>query len=824
MKKSIFTFLILVVLPTLVWAQYDLSGTISHSETGEPIVGANIVLNNGFKGAVSDKNGMFYIDGLRGGEYHLSVSFIGFQTYTQNLLISNTEKLTIDLIPKNVLTDEFIVSSLRVSDKTAMATTNVDKEELELLNLGQDFPYLLNYTPSVVTTSDAGAGIGYTGIRIRGTDATRINVTINGIPYNDAESQGTFWVDLPDFASSVNNVQIQRGVGSSTNGAAAFGGSINVQTATLQEKAYGEINTGYGSFNTWRNNVQFGSGLISNHFTIDGRLSKITSDGYIDRASADLTSLFLSGGFYHKNHILRANVFTGHEVTYQSWNGVPEGRVTGNEEEVERIISEFFLDGDAADNLRNGDRRYNEFTYDDQVDDYQQDHYQLLYAGSFNDFSLNLGFNYTKGFGFFEQFRAFDDIANYGLDNQLVVGEDTTVIDATDLIRRKWLDNDFYVGTYALGYTKNNVKLTLGGAYSRYIGDHFGEVIWAQFMGNGNIRHRFYDNEGDKSDFNIFLKGEHQLTSKLNLFGDVQFRRVTHHIKGLEEDLGVVDIKRDFNFFNPKVGVSYDLNDQHNVYTSFSIGNREPNRSNILFNNVTPTAETLRDLELGYRWNARKYAISANYYFMHYKDQLVPTGELDDVGAVVQVNVPQSYRTGIELVGTWKPLRNLSYTINATFSQNKIKEFSLPTFIYDNPFNYGFQGDTTIVYENTDIAFSPNIIAGSNLTYQPIKGLSLSLLSKFVGKQFLDNTANDKRSLAAYGTVDLKTSYSFSLGPIKEVEFSLLVNNLLNTQYSSNGYTWFVLFNESGTVQESNYNFLYPQAGINFLSGLKVRF
>ncbi len=804
MKYSIQTLVLAFLLTFSVFslqAQHAIFGTVSNQEA-EPIVGANVILTNTFGGTVTDSEGQFRLENLQSGTYQLQIRFVGFETYEKEIELTEDIELRVALPIAEILSDEVVVASTRATKNSATTYSDLNKEEIERLNLAQDVPFLLQQTPSTVINSDAGAGVGYTGIRIRGTDATRINVTINGIPLNDSESHGVFWVNLPDFGSSIENIQIQRGVGTSTNGAGAFGGSVNILTGKLNREAYGETNHTFGSFNTRKHNLAFGSGLLSDKFVIEGRLSKITSDGYIDRASSDLDSWFLSTAYYGKNTLIRFNAFAGREVTYQSWYG----------------IDEFQLEND---------RTANYYTYENEVDNYGQDHYQLHFAQSLSsNLNFNLAGHYTKGAGYFEQFKDSESLADYGLENTTVfeeIGGEMVLIEETDLIRRKWLDNDFYGFTTSFNYQKDKLNATLGGAWNSYEGDHFGEVIWAQFAGNGNLRHRFYDNVGDKKEFNIYLKADLQASDKLNAFVDLQYRSIDYLIDGIDEDQGAVNIQNDYNFFNPKFGLNYQLAKRSNVYASFAVAHREPTRGNIVDNAIPPVEEQLQDIEIGYQYQGNRAAFNANFYYMNYMDQLVPTGNLNDVGAVIQENVAESYRMGIELSGGIQLSSKLKWEANATLGTSNISEFTQSTSIFTDDVNWGYVGDTTITFTDTEIAFSPNIIAASTLTFTPAKNLDFRLLSKYVGEQFLDNTSNDNRKLDAFFVNHLQLEYKLENVLFKEIGFNLLVNNVFNVLYEPNGYTYYILFGENNP-SPTNYNFYYPQAGANFLMGMKVRF
>ncbi|MEQ9007796.1 MAG: TonB-dependent receptor, partial [Ekhidna sp.] len=643
------------------------------------------------------------------------------------------------------------------------------------------------------------------------------NVTINGIPVNDSESHGVFWVNMPDFASSVDNIQIQRGVGTSTNGAAAFGASVNLQTNVPSQDAYAEVNNSFGSFNTRKHTLMYNTGLLNNKWSFESRLSKIASDGYIDRAESDLQSYFLSGGYYGDKTIIKALVFGGHEITYQSWWGTPQAVLDNDREGIEEVISNNGYTLEQAENIRTAGRTFNYYLYENEVDNYKQDHYQLHFSHQLNNaLTFNVAGHYTYGRGYFEQFRNDDDFSDYGLEN-VELGD--TTITSTDLIRRRWLDNDFYGTTFSLNYLKDDFDITLGGAWNKYDGDHFGEIIWAQYASNSDIRQRYYDNVGLKTDFNAYLKFNYQLND-LNLFADMQVRKIDYETIGIDSDLRTISVGNDYTFFNPKVGATYTLNETSNVYASFAVSNREPVRNDFVDapNGVTPKHETLNNLEVGYRKFGQDFSFQANYYLMDYENQLVLTGELNDVGSSVRQNVPNSYRTGVELVGSFKLTDQLQWEANVTLSKNKIKNFT------EILYNYGPAWDEFNVeetqFKDTDISFSPNVIGGSRLTFSPIDGFEASLMSKYVGKQYLDNTSNDARSIDAYFVNDFRMSYNFRVSSVKNVNISLLVNNILSEEYSSNGYT-FGYAAGSYVVRE---NYYYPQAGRNFLLALNLRF
>ncbi|HYQ58165.1 MAG TPA: TonB-dependent receptor, partial [Draconibacterium sp.] len=725
--------LLLQLMAVIAFGQINLTGVVKGD--GETLAGASVVIEDSYYGVSTNANGSFELKNLEPGDYTLVVSFIGFEQEKINLKLSASRNIEVELEPSFVLTDEVLISATRAGDKTPVAYSNVTADEISKRNMGQDIPFLLNLTPSFVTTSDAGAGVGYTNFRVRGTDLNRINVSVNGIPLNDAESHGTWFVDQPDMASSLENVQIQRGVGTSTNGAAAFGASINLQTNSLNKDAYGTYKTAAGTFNTFKNTLSAGTGLINDHFSVDVRLSKVTSDGFIDRASSDLKSFFISGGYYSENTIIKLNVFTGYEETYQAWYGVPTVRLNNDTQGMQRYADHWLMSQDEVDHMMASDSRtYNYYTYDKQVDHYVQDHYQLHFSHKFNpNLNLNASLHYTRGRGYYENFEADEDLEDYQLPYP-VVGNDTVF--TTDLVNRKWLDNHFYGFTYSLNYNKNNSNFTFGGGYNIYDGDHYGNVIWAQYLGDADPNHEWYSGNGLKKDFNVFAKYNWQVAEKLNLFADLQYRRIDYTIEGIDDDLRNLDQDHDFNFFNPKLGIFYQVADNQNLYLSFAVANREPNRTAFVDypeGNEPPVHETLYDWELGYNYASSKLSLGANFYFMNYKDQLVVTGQINDVGAPIMVNVDKSYRTGMELQAGVQIANNFQWNGNTTLSINQIKDF---TEYVDN-WDTGEQD--AIALGTTDLAFSPNFIANSQFVYAPGDNFSIAFISQYVGDQYIDN-------------------------------------------------------------------------------------
>lgn len=789
--------IVITMLSTFAAAQIQISGKVLEAQTKEPLMGATVLQTGTNNGVSTNTDGSFEIDLLEGEESSIRISFTGFKSETITVVRSQSE-LKILLLPDTYVSDEVLVEATRVDESIPVTFSNLDKEEIQKRNLGQDVPYLLNLTPSTVVTSDAGAGIGYTGIRIRGVDPSRINVTINGIPVNDAESHGVFWVDLPDIASSIENIQVQRGVGTSTNGAGAFGSSINLQTSSNSLDPYTEINTGIGSFNTRKANIQLGSGLMKNGWSFEGRLSKIMSDGYIDRAESDLNSFYLSGSKRGERSLLKADIFSGKEITYQSWYGV--------EESV----------------LESGNRTFNEAgteksgsPYQNQVDNYRQDHYQLHYSYRLQDnWSLNASLHYTKGEGYYEEYKADEDLSDYGISPQNP-GDPTE----SDLIRRRWLDNDFYGMVFSSKYTHSQSwNVTFGGGLNRYDGAHFGEVIWARYAGDSEFEERYYDNDAIKTDFNVYGKAQYFFNENLSSYLDMQVRTINYEFDGVDiQNNNVVDVRGtdDIVFLNPKFGMSYLVNEGNRVFASFGVAGKEPTRSEYVESSTAsrPDPERLYNIETGYRGDFGQFFVGAYGYAMLYEDQLVVTGQINDVGGVVRQNVPKSSRLGIELEGGVSITSNLSWAANATFSKNKIENYTEFIDDYDNG------GQIERNFSDTDIALSPSIIANSILGFSD-NGLTTELTTKYVSKQYLDNTQNDARSIDPYLVNDLRISYAFTnLSFAKGITANLMINNLLDEKYETNGYTFGYVFGG-----EQRFNYYYPQAGRNFLLQVKWEF
>ena len=654
---------------------------------------------------------------------------------------------------------EIIITSDIAGEKTPVTFKNITKKEISKFNLGQDLPYIISHTPSVVTTSDAGAGIGYTGFRIRGTDPTRINVTINGIPLNDSESQGVWWVNMPDFASSVDNIQIQRGVGTSKHGAGAFGASINLNTIKLNKKPYAVTTNMFGSYSTMKNNLKFGTGLLNNRFSFDGRISKISSDGYIDRASSNLKSLFIQGNYFAEDYVLNALMFTGNERTYQAWYGVPLSYLDTN-------------------------RTFNPYTYKNEVDDYSQSHYQLHFTKQINNLSkLNISGHYTHGEGYYEQEKLNQSFSDYGLDN-ILLSSDT--ISTTNLIRRKWLNNDFGGITFSITNQFENFNFLIGGAANEYSGQHYGNIVWSEYSSNSNYDHQYYWNKGEKEDASLYIKGDYFLNQSSNIYIDLQHRVINYSFEGFNEEgfSTVQNVKLDF--FNPKFGIYHQINDHSSFYASYAVANKEPNRNDYVESTPQsrPKHETLYDTEIGYKISNKKHKLNINFYHMDYNNQLALTGKINDVGAYTRTNVKTSYRQGIEIDGSYEVSKKLIFDGNLTLSSNKIIDYNEYIDNWDT-------GEQEIInYEESDLAFSPNIIWSTILSYDISKNLNIELISKYVGEQFIDNTSSNDRMLNDYLVNHSRITYNWQNNLFKTAKITFQINNILNNKYVSNAWVY----------------------------------
>ncbi len=788
MKKAFTTVVLLVLFLNYALAQ-NIPGSIK-DRSGQLLAGATITVLSGNTIIIEkvSKDGTFSLPLLENA--HVSFTYTGKATRT--LTLSKTiSQLEIVLDDEVLMLEPLEVKATRAGEKAPFTKTDLSKLQVQKQNVGQDIPFFLNQTPSVVANSDAGTGIGYTGMTIRGTDASRINITLNGIPWNDAESQGTFFVNLPDFSSSVNSMQIQRGVGTSTNGAGAFGATVNISTHEVNKSAYAELNNSYGSFNTWKNTARVGSGLIDNKFTFDARLSRITSDGFIDRAWSKLQSFYLSGAYLGKNNSVRFNIFSGSEKTYQAWNGVPEAILKTN-----RTFNS------------SGTEKPGE-PYNNEIDDYRQTHYQLFWNGKINSrLSFNVATFLTRGIGFYENYRAEESYSDYGLPDFELNGN---VLTETDIVRQLWLDNHFYGGIYSLQYTSGNHEVTFGGGITQYDGKHYGKIPWAQ--AGIPKDHSWYNLPSFKKDFNNYLKWQYSFSPTLALFTDLQLRFVSHDMRGFRDN-PTLPIHRKFTFLNPKAGISYTKGTSK-AYLSYAMANKEPNRNDFEAGVKTqPSHETLHDVELGYERRFNKAFVAVTAYYMYYRNQLILTGQINDVGAYTRTNVPESYRAGIELQGALSFAKWISASANLTLSKNKVKSFT--EFIDD--YDAGNQKATP--HKNTDIALSPSIIAATSINISPVSNMEITLSNKYVGKQYLDNTMNESRMLDPFFVQDARIGYKLQNWLGREINFAFQVNNIFNRRYEPNGYTFSYIYGGETTTE----NFYFPMAGTNYMATINVRF
>ena len=727
----------------------------------------------------------------------------------------NAKEIETDSL-RTVELDDVNIMSTRATKTTPVAFTNISGEQIEKVNFGQDLPYLLSMTPSAITTSDAGGGIGYTTLRVRGVDATRINVTANGIPINDAESHSVFWVNLPDLASSVKDIQVQRGAGTSTNGAGAFGASVNLQTGHSSLKPYAEFSGSYGSFNTHKETVKVGTGLIGDHWTFDARLSNISTDGYIDRASVGLNSYYLQGAYYTDNTSVKLITFAGKERTYHAWN-------YASKEEMAEYGRKYNSCGYMYTD-ENGVAHY----YDDQTDNYVQKNWQLLVNHTFSPaWNLNVGLHYTKGDGYYQEYKDGRTLVEYALQPFM---QDGALVDESDLVRKKAMDNHFGGGVFSLNYKDERLNASLGGALNRYEGDHFGKVLWVKnYAGMLSPDHEYYRNVGTKTDGNVYLKADYSLTDNLNAYADLQYRHIDYTIEGnndkwnsvTNDGLQRLDIDDTFDFFNPKFGLSWQINDHNRVFGSFSVAQKEPTRNNYTDGKLLehPKAERLLDYELGYVFANKWLNISANLYYMDYKDQLVLTGELNEIGEPVAANVPESYRMGVELMAGVKLDCGFTWDINATLSKNRVKDFT--ETLYEDEWVGGEQWTTK--KGDTHIAFSPDFILNNQFGYK-YNGFSASLQSQYVSKQYMSNADCENHVLDAYFVSNLNLAYTFKLPSLKSVTVGCTVYNLFNEEYENNGYAGSGFYYDGDQRVRYDYAGYAAQAGTNFLAHLTLKF
>ena len=704
-----------------------------------------------------------------------------------------------DTIAYNRALDEVVVSASRAEEKTPVTYSNIDAEELRKANHGVDLPYLLKNTPSLVVTSDAGTGIGYTGLHIRGTDLTRINVTLNGVPVNGGEDFTVYFVDLPDLASSVDNIQVQRGVGTSTNGSAAFGASINIKTDAESSVPYATFSSSAGSFMSFKNSLNFGTGRSKHGFSLNGRLSKIISDGYVDRAWSNLGSIYLSGSWSNEKNMLKVIYMGGKERTYQAWNGIPKSMVTTNP--TYNPAGEMY---DHEGNLIG--------YYDNETDNFVQNYYQLHYAHNFTDkLILSASIFCTTGNGYYENYKNEKPLSNY-LIPTFHIGD--SLVDHANIIQQKWVKNTFTGYNIAVNHKVWRFNNTFGQGMSYFVGKHYGLAHLADF--EDPDEHRWYQNEGNKTDGYLFAKTNFEVSEYINLFADLQYRYVRYIIEGNHEDFRDLGQEHTYHFFNPKGGIYYSINGHNDLYFSVACSHREPSRDVFVeadaeqLTKVRP--ERLVDYELGYNLKHDKVTFNTDLFFMDYKDQLVLTGEINSVGSAIMTNVDKSYRLGIETTFAWQCHKKFGVSGNLTLSRNKILDFT--DYIED----WDKGGNHSTYLGTTDISFSPDLIAGLNLTYSPIKNLNISLQGQYVSRQYLDNTSCEARSLDPYLLTNANISYAWEQKVFKTLDFTLTVNNLLNRKYCSNGWVYRAWTCGSEYLEDG----YFPQAGINFMFGLRI--
>lgn len=792
MKKFLGTTM-LTLITLIAFAQTHKSliqGRITEKITQTPVAGATVSLGN--RKTLTDEQGRFSFGRVNQGVYTFWVNSLGFRDHTKTISVIQTDAhIEIELTPAALFLQPLELKAVRASNRAPFAKTTISKEEIAKANLGQDISFLLNQTPSIVVNSDAGNGVGYTAMRIRGTDATRINVTLNGIPYNDAESMGTYFVDLPDFASSVNSIQIQRGVGTSSNGAGAFGATLNMSTNEFNEKAYGESNNSFGSFHTIKNTLKAGSGLIDGHFTIDARISRIKSDGFIERASSDLSSFYFSTAYLTKKSSLRLNIFSGKEKTYQAWYGVPEYLLSTNRR------------NNPAGTEKPGS------PYENQTDNYTQTHYQLFFNHAFsNKWSFNTAAFLSRGKGYYEEYKADQSYSKYGLASVIAGGIPIT---KTDLVRQRWLDNYFYGQIASLQYKHNRDELTIGGGWSAYDGKHYGNIVWMQ-TGSVAKDYRYYDLTATKTDVNLYTKWQRQLNTNWSSFADLQYRHVKHDMKGFQGSPGLT-VSRSFDFINPKAGITYTMNGWQ-AFFSYALAQKEPNRDDFQAGlTKQPKPETLHDIEVGIERKKSDYHFGANMYYMYYYNQLVLTGQINDAGAYTRINIPHSYRLGVELQGGVALGKWINLSGNLAISKNKVSSF------IEYLDNYDTGDQQAVSHQNTDISFSPTIVAGANIRLLPVQHIELSLMSKYVGKQYMDNSQTETRKLNAFFVQDIRASWTIKKLFFAEWNIIGQVNNLFDKKYEPNGYTYNYIYNNTLTTE----NGYYPMAGTNVMVGVNIR-
>ena len=714
---------------------------------------------------------------------------------------------------------EIEVTATRASGSTPVAYTDLSHEAIARNSYGFDIPSVLALTPSMIATNETGIGIGATSVRLRGTDATRLNVTINGVSMNNPDSHSMYWYDTPDLISSVGTMQIQRGAGISTNGTGAFGGAVNMSTAPLETEFGGDVSLSNGSNNTNKQAVQVSSGLMGGHWAVDARLTHIGSDGYIDRGATDLKSYMFQGAYYNGNTMLKLVSFGGKAKTYLTYNGVTK-------EDMKRYGRRYhdsgqYVTSDGPFVLADG--THVDY-YDDQTDNYLQINNQLVLSHRFNEkWTLNATGFYTYGYGFYKQYKDARTLSEY-----LNIPTDVAAGKEADLVREKIMRNHLGGLNASAAYSVRKLDLAFGGSYSYYSCPHWGVLDWVDGLEGSQIGGRWYDNDVDKHDANLFARANWSVAKGLRLFADLQYRYVSYQAWGVNdnyvsEEVGMqpIDVDKQYHFFNPRAGVSYTLAERNNFYLSFAVAQKEPTRSDFTDRymfaeaNTYPSSEKLYDWELGYQYTAPRLSLGVNLYYMKYKDQLVPTGMVNDGSDALNTNVPDSYRRGVELSASWRATGWFTVGANATFSQTRIESYV--DALKDSP-TYGKElGDMTIAY-------SPDVIANAFLNFHH-RGFEAVFHTQHVGKQYFTNNENDALSLDAYCVTNLNLAYTFRTRSARSVRLGLLINNLFNAEYESNGYGYSYMDTWSGPapvrIDEAYY---FPQAPLNVLANVTVKF
>ncbi len=810
MKKNYFFLLVLLLFLSAnsLYGQQTrctISGTVTAYD-GEPLAGASVVVEELLNGVASGNDGHYEIRGLKRGTYHVRFSFTGYEPVTQITVLNDNTVLNVSLNEATILANEIVVSSTRAGNSTPMAYTNMDSSKIRQTDMTRDIPYLLSLTPSVVETSDAGTGVGYTALRVRGSEGNRINVTLDGVPLNDAESQEMFWVDLPDLASSVSSIQIQRGAGTSTNGPGAFGASLNINTLNPPKEAGGELNFSAGSFNTFRTTVKAYSGLLNDHFSMAIRASVINSDGYIKHSASDIKSAAISTAWNSAKSIIKLNILLGSERTGIAWWGVPQDSLA-----TDRRFNPAGVYTDASNITR---------YYNDEVDDYLQNHYHLSFSRLLSDkLTFNSGVHLTTGKGYYEEQKSDISLEEYGLDN-IIIGN--TTITETDIVQRKWMTNNFYGAVWSFVRKGARSEMILGGGLNRYDGNHFGRIIWMENAGKYIPDYEWYRNKGIKDEISVYGKASTRLTASLSSYLDMQYRHIAYSITGPDDDTHDLTQDHKYDFFNPKAGLLWRNGAGSEAYISLAVTHREPSRSNLTDAagdlSVTPRPERMADIETGYSLSTTNLIFNANFYLMKYHDQLVPTGEISNVGYSIMTNVENSYRMGVELSGSYRPCKTIGLNANLTLSRNKISNFRN----YFTDYNTSDWSEAYVYKDlgTVDIAYSPDIIATGVIEIHPAENLVFRITNKYVGKQYFDNTMSEERKIDPYFISNASVDFTRKTKSFGEINMRFLVNNIYNNMYESNAYGG--MWSEDGN--EKTWAYFFPQAGANFQFSLGIKF